>query len=210
MNHITAWRDEYKRSTWKGHYSLKLLDSITVQGSLLDAGCGSGKYTLPLTMRGFDVVGIDISLRALRLTGESGRARKLDLNIMAADVLQLPFKDDSFDAVWCCNVLQHFMLKERTSALRQFKRVLKKGGILFMEVFGKDDFRYGGREVEPDTFSRESGIIYHYFEAVELEALLCGFSINIFESRKNKRFRGKAYTRHSISVIAKKQDFENH
>jgi hypothetical protein len=64
--------------------------------------------------------------------------------------------------------------------------------------------RYGGSEVEPNTFSRKNGIIYHYFNRTELEELLNGFSCMISESRKEKKFNGESYTRHMISAVAKK------
>lgn len=201
--HIKAWNDEYRKSIWKGHYSLGVLDSTVRKGRLLDAGCGSGKYSLPLQMRGFNVVGIDISFYALEMLRKSSKARELDIDIMAANVFQLPFKKDSFDLIWCYGVMQHLLSKERGFAIREFQRILKKEGILFMEVFGKEDMRYGGIEVEPDTFSRKNGVVYHYFDRPEVEGLLLDFSYNIIESRREKRYRGKRYIRHMISAVAK-------
>lgn len=201
--HIRAWNRESK--SWKGgHYSLELLKSLK-RGRLLDAGCGSGKYALPLRMRGFDVVAIDVSLDALKSAGERGSNRKLDIGLLAANVYQLPFSESSFDIIWCYGVLQHLLLKERELAVCEFWRVLRKGGLLFLEVFGEEDMRYGGNEVEPGTFSRKKGIIYHYFNKSELEELLRNFSCNLVESRKEKRFEGVYYTRHMISAVAKKQ-----
>ena len=202
--HIKAWDDEYGKSIWRGHYSLKLLDPDLKKGSLLDAGCGSGKYSLPLKMRGFDVVGMDVSFKALQMLRESSNARELDIDILEGNVFQLPFRDDSFDIIWCYGVLQHLLWKERGFAIREFLRILKRDGILFIEVFGKEDMRYGGIEVEKDTFSRKNGIVYHYFDKPEIEGLLRDFSFNIIESRKEKRFKGKIYTRHMISAVAKK------
>jgi SAM-dependent methyltransferase len=202
--HIKAWENEYGKSTWKGHYSLGLLDPAVKKGRLLDAGCGSGKYSLPLRMRGFDVVGMDVSFKALQMLRESSKARELNIDILAGNVFQLPFKEDSFDLIWCYGVLQHFLLKERDCAIREFARILRTEGVLFMEVFGKEDMRYGGIEVEPGTFSRKNGIVYHYFDKPEIEGLLVDFSSNIIESFKEKRFKGKLYTRHMISAIAKK------
>jgi 2-polyprenyl-3-methyl-5-hydroxy-6-metoxy-1,4-benzoquinol methylase len=204
VNHIKAWEDEYGKSSWKGHYSLELLDPSLKKGRLLDAGCGSGKYSLPLRMRGFDVLGMDVSFKALQMVRERSQARELDIDILAANVFQMPFKEDSFDIIWCYGVLQHLLLKERESAIKEFRRILRKEGILFLEVFGKDDMRYGGFEVEPDTFSRKNGIVYHYFDNHEIEELLRDFLYKIIESRKEKRFKGKLYTRHIISVVAKK------
>jgi len=203
--HIKAWEDEYKKSIWKGHYSLEMLDASIKKGRLLDAGCGSGKYSLPLKMRGFDVVGMDVSLRALRMLSESSKSRDVDIDILAGNVFQLPFTDGSFDIVWCYGVLQHLLSKERESAISEFQRILRKEGLMFLEVFGKDDMRYGGIEVEPDTFSRSNGIVYHYFDKDEIEASLSEFSCRIIETRKEKYFKGKFYTRHMICAVAKKK-----
>jgi ubiquinone/menaquinone biosynthesis C-methylase UbiE len=206
MEHIKAWDGEFKRSIWKGHYSLAALDSCCKTGRLLDAGCGSGKFTIPLGMRGFDVVAVDVSLNALKMTGKSIDDRKLDIGLLAANVCQMPFSDSSFDVIWCYGVLQHLLLKERKEAISEFRRLLRKGGLLFIEVLGEGDMRYGGDEVEPNTFSRKNGIIYHYFSRSELKELLGKFSCNIVESRREKRFRGKTYMRHMISAVAEKEN----
>ena len=204
MEHTKAWNNEYKSSTWKGHYSLRNIELSSIKGRILDAGCGSGKYTLPLRMRGYDVTGIDVSTKALGMARTSSTKHCLDGEFIAGNICNLPFPDNSFDAVLCYGVLQHLLSRERELAVSEFRRILSKGGQLFIEVFGKDDMRYGGNEVEPDTFSRESGIIYHYFNIDELEKLLADFSCDISESRNKKRFEGENYTRHMINAIAKK------
>jgi len=149
-------------------------------------------------------VGMDVSFKALQMLRESSIARELDIEMLAGNVFQLPFREDSFDIIWCYGVLQHLLSAEREIAIREFRRILKGEGILFIEVFGKEDMRYGGFKVEPDTFSRKNGIVYHYFDRHEIEELLKDFSYNIIESRKEKRFKGEIYTRHMISAVAKK------
>lgn len=201
--HIKAWENEYRSSIWDGHYSLEELGKT--KGRVLDAGCGSGKYAIPMKIRGLDVVAIDASQAAIKQTCGKSRIHDIDLEIMAADVHRLPFSDLSFDAIWCYGVLQHLLSRERVSAISEFLRVLRDGGKLFIEVFGKDDMRYGGTEVEPDTFSRESGIIYHYFSREELNGLLDLFSCQITETRKEKQFNGRKYIRHMISATARKE-----
>ena len=54
--------------------------------------------------------------------------REIGFEIKKADVLNLPFEDDSFDAVTCQTVLIH--LENPLEALREMKRVLKPNGIL--------------------------------------------------------------------------------
>ncbi|MCE8423192.1 MAG: class I SAM-dependent methyltransferase [Candidatus Methanoperedens sp.] len=202
--HIKAWRNEYKRSTWKGYYSLDILEPYYKKGRLLDAGCGSGKYAIPLCMRGFDVVAVDISSGAIGLSMDICEQRGLVIDFLAANVFELPFYDSSFDVVWCYGVVQHLLLKEREAAISEFGRILKNGGILFIEVFGEEDMRYGGNIVEPGTFKRKNGIIYHYFNRTELTDLLKSFTCDIFESKKQKRFEGKYYMRHMITAAARK------
>ncbi len=199
--HIKAWNNE--RSIWKGHYSLDLLEAPN-SGRLLDAGCGSGKYAIPLRMRGFNVAAIDVSTRALKMAGKRCAGRKIDIYLLAANVYQMPFKNGSFDIIWCYGVLQHLLSREREFAVSEFSRLLGKDGMLFIEVFGQDDMRYGGNEIELNTFSRKNGIVYHYFNKIELEELLADFTCRIIESRKEKRFDGKLYMRHMISAAAKK------
>ncbi len=202
IEHIKAWNGE--SSIWKGHYSLAALDSCKT-GRLLDAGCGNGRYAIPLAMRGFDVVAVDVSLNALKMAGKSIVGRKIDIGLLASNVYQMPFSDSSFDVIWCYGVLQHLLLKEREAAIGEFRRLLRNGGLLFVEVLGEEDMRYGGDEVEPGTFSRKNGIVYHYFSRSELEELLGELSCKIVESRKEKRFKGKFYTRHMISAVAEKE-----
>lgn len=203
VEHIKAWRNEYRSSSWKGNYSLEILAPYCKRGRLLDAGCGSGKYAIPLQMRGFDVIAVDIS-SGLKHAKAICEQRKLVIDFLEANVYELPFSDCSFDVVWCYGVLQHLLLNEREAAISDFRRILKSGGMLFIEVLGEEDMRYGGDIVEPGTFKRESGIIYHYFNKNELKDMLQGFSYDVFETKKQKRFERKYYIRHMISAAARK------
>ena len=83
----------------------------------------------------------------------------------------LPFKPQSFDGILCYGVLQHLFSGERKSAVKEFNRVLRKGGFVFFEAFGCEDMRCGGEPsipFEERTFARQNGIIYHYFTKGEV------------------------------------------
>jgi hypothetical protein len=59
--------------------------------------------------------------------------------------------------------------------------------------------------VEPDTFLRQSGIIYHYFSEEELRGLLSDFKILTVDTAiSHKTFRGEDFTRHKIALVAQK------
>jgi len=51
---------------------------------------------------------------------------------MISDITEIPEPDESFDAIMCVEVLEH--LPEPLKALREFKRLLKKDGILLLTV----------------------------------------------------------------------------
>ena len=48
-------------------------------------------------------------------------------------MLELPFEDDSFDAVWCANVTQYLTDDEFTQAIAEFRRVTRSGGIVALK-----------------------------------------------------------------------------
>jgi len=197
VSHLKAWEDEYTRTTWRGPYDIRPMKAYLKPGArILDVGCGNGKILDPLARAGFDVMGIDVSRNALL---------GLSRSIIQGDARNLPFKNCTFEAAVCYDVLQHLLEGERNEALREMGRVLAPGGMLFLQVFGRLDMRYGGTLVEPDTFRRHSGIIYHYFSEDEVRSLLSGFNIFAVDSAISKKiFRGEAFTRHKITAIAQK------
>jgi len=50
------------------------------------------------------------------------------------DIKCLPFEDDSVDLVYTSHVIEHFDFKEAFEVLKEWKRVLKPGGIIYMET----------------------------------------------------------------------------
>ena len=208
VSHLKAWNTEHLRGIWKGPYSLDFFDRyVTPPARILDAGCGVGRYTIPLAMREYDVTGVDISLFAITELDNVRLRRNMQMGLAAADIFHLPFRDNSFDAVVAFGVLQHLLEDERSTVLPEFARVLMPGGTLVIEVLGMEDMRIGGREVETATFLRSTGSVYHYFNLDEIKDLFSGLEIiNIKENRINKNIAGKDYTRHMISVAARSRE----
>ncbi len=198
VSHLKAWENEYTRSTWRGPYSIEPVKDLLDKGSrVLDVGCGSGKMLAPMARVGFDVVGVDICRGPLLALAPYA--------LVQGDARNLPFRDGSFNGAVCYDVLQHLLGGERGAAIREVKRVLAPGGLFFLQVFGQKDMRYGGTLVEPDTFRRHTGIVYHYFSEEEVRSMLSGFMLIRMDSAISlKTFRGEKFTRHKITAVAQK------
>ena len=94
---------------------------------ILDAGCGTGALMIKLKKFG-KVYGFDISDEAIRFAKSNGLE-----SIKKASVTDIPYKDKTFDAVVSIDVLYHKQVGSDLQALREFKRVLKPGGILIVK-----------------------------------------------------------------------------
>lgn len=91
---------------------------------ILDAGCGTGLMLQQMEHLGH-ADGVDISDEAL----EFCRKRGLE-NVRHADLLELPFAENSFDFVTALDVLEH--LDDDSGGLREMRRVLRPGGRVFI------------------------------------------------------------------------------
>jgi SAM-dependent methyltransferase len=111
---------------------LLLRDTAYPPGStVLEAGCGVGAQTLPLTRRspGAAITAIDLSAASLDLARlRLGAAGLSGVTFLQADVRRLTFADSSFDHVFVCFLLEH--LRDPADALQELRRVLKPGGTI--------------------------------------------------------------------------------
>ncbi len=101
---------------------------------ILDLAAGTGTSSAPFAARGADVVPCDFSLGML----EVGKRRQPSLPFVAGDALNLPFRDDAFDAVTISFGLRNVQNTER--ALQEMLRVTKPGGKLVVCEFSTPVF----------------------------------------------------------------------
>jgi demethylmenaquinone methyltransferase / 2-methoxy-6-polyprenyl-1,4-benzoquinol methylase len=96
---------------------------------VLDLAAGTGTSSEPYADAGIEVVACDFSLGML----EVGKRRRPDIDFVAGDATNLPFADNSFDAVTISFGLRN--VNEPSVALREMLRVAKPGARLVIAEF---------------------------------------------------------------------------
>lgn len=130
------WTDEQRTPWGKLKYALvqanlrKHLPSAPT--SLLDAGGGNGFDSLPFAVDGYIIALVDYAQEMLRDAEHTAREAHVQDRVLAycADLMQLStfFAAESFDVVFCHNVLQH--VDDASGLLAALTAVLKPGGLL--------------------------------------------------------------------------------
>ncbi len=106
---------------------------------VLDLGCGEGRHVISAYLeQDVTSIGVDLSVNDLQTTQDKFKpfadpdnsAKAFGLS--AANALQLPFADNTFDKVICSEVLEH--IPDFKGALEEVERVLKPGGLFCASV----------------------------------------------------------------------------
>lgn len=174
--------EQYVAKT-KGLEPLKELEEfkkLLPGGSLiLDAGCGWGRDSKILSGK-FKVIGIDLSRGLLKYARKYAPKAKF----LYGDILKTDFDGETFDGIWSNVVLIHLEREDIIPALKEFYRILKKGGVGYVSVKeGK------GKEYKSEDMSGGSPRFYTWFSQNEIKKYLekAGFEIidiYIFSEKK--------------------------
>jgi ubiquinone/menaquinone biosynthesis C-methylase UbiE len=99
---------------------------------ILDIGCGIGQSFVSLALNGRTCVGLDIDEEALKYGIQNFGA---DVFFVLAAAEKIPFPSQSFDLVFSRVSLPYSNIPK---ALREIRRVLRKGGRVWMTLHGRD------------------------------------------------------------------------
>jgi len=118
-------RDDLQSEEWR-----QFTAAVKPGGSVLDAGCNSGRDTRQLLDLGYRVTGLDVSEQALRQCREQcPEARTIKMSL-----LDLADLKEQFDGIWFSYVLVHIPFKLVPHALAALDSVLHPEGSMMMMV----------------------------------------------------------------------------
>lgn len=111
---------------------------LAPRSEVVSIGCGAGRDMDRFQQLGHQVVGIDISTELLKI----GKAQYPHLPFIRADMRQLPLARESVQGIWAHESLHHVEREDIQPTLKEFRRILRRGGILFLLT------RHGGGDVQ--------------------------------------------------------------
>ena len=119
------------------HASSIDLAQLAGDESVLDVGCGNGRYLAELRTRGHRgfVCGADLSDGMLRSARPAAGADPL----LVSDAQSLPFASESFDVALMMHMLYH--VPDRPKALAEIRRVVRPGGAVLVLTNSSSHFR---------------------------------------------------------------------
>lgn len=98
------------------------------KGLFVETGCGTGESSAGIPRRQRQFLGTDFSMAAL----DQARETAFFDSLLGADLFQLPLATNSIDGIWNLGVMEHFEYPELRTALDEFWRVLRPGGVLVL------------------------------------------------------------------------------
>ncbi len=112
---------------------------------VLDLACGSGRHSTALTANGYNMVGLDASLKLLKIA----KQRSQDIVVVRGDIRFLPFKTGTFTASVSVDTSFGYLPSDADDrvSLIEVRRVMHQGGLLMMDVFNREylTLKYRGK-----------------------------------------------------------------
>ncbi|MCF7835598.1 MAG: class I SAM-dependent methyltransferase [Candidatus Marinimicrobia bacterium] len=151
---------------------LPLLSKLPKNSLILDVGSGRGMWSFELAEMGYRVIGIDYAKNAVDKANNGSKDRGLEgkIKFVEGDVLNMPFKESTFDAVVDFGLMQHLHKNDWDKYIKEVSRVTRTEGFFLKVVFSKETTSFLGfnpKESETADFEKD-GIHYHFFTKEEI------------------------------------------
>lgn len=108
----------------------RLVGPAALHGGVLNVGCGTGGFNVLASATGARAVGVDESRDAIAICGR--KAATGGGAFVQAHSERLPFRDDTFDFVYCFSAIEHVHSVE--DSIYEIVRVTRPGGIVYLHT----------------------------------------------------------------------------
>ncbi|MBU3192273.1 methyltransferase domain-containing protein [Clostridium bowmanii] len=191
---------------------LNYCNEINLEKSVLDCGAGGNCPPLALFLEcGYKTYGIEISNSQIERAKNFSKEHNVELNISKGDIRKLTFEDESISYIYSYNTIFHMKKEDIAKAVAEIKRVLKPGGICFINFLSVNDCDYGhGEQVGEGEFLQSEGdekVIHTYYNIQEAETHFKDMKILFKENRILERiYEGEKIKQGYIDYIVQKNN----
>ncbi len=183
---------------------LEECNKISMEKKILDCGAGGRHPPLAVFHRaGYGTYGIDNSDSQIERANNYAKEHNMEFNIIKGDIRELPYEDESFSFVFSHHTIHHMPKVEVEKTVKEMIRVLKPGGLIFVNFPSIDCASYGhGEEVTEGEFlqveSDGEKVIHCFFDDDEADSF---FSKCEIQSKNKWKLLINSGWFHGISMI---------
>ena len=175
---------------------------------VLDLACGTGNITLPMAERGYDMIGLDMSVEMLNIARDKACESGKDILFLCQDMCEMELFG-TVDAVVCAldgvNYITDY--EDLKQLFRLMANYLNPGGVFIFDINSVHKLR---NILGNNTFvNDEQGIFYVWQSEFSEETQICDFGLTFFEEQEDGSFerfdefqQERAYTIAEISEAA--------
>ena len=183
---------------------LQECNKISMEKKILD--CGAGGRNPPLRIFHQDEYktdGIDNSDSQIDRANNYAKENTIEFNIIKGDIRELPYEDESFSFVFSHHTIHHMPKAEIEKTVNEMKRVLRPGGLIFVNLPSIDSASYseGEEVVNGEVIQIEADgekVIHCFFDDNEADAFFS--NCEILSKKKWKLLINSGWS-HGLSMI---------
>jgi len=163
----------YYANLWKKENKLRLLD----------LGAGLGRHSMLFYDYGFKVTAVDITPYSVNYLRQWQIKRGISFPVIEADMLDLPFLANSFDAIYAYHTISHTNLEGFKKLFKKIHEILDNDGEIFFDVLSKKCHIYnaGFPMIDSNTVlsqdKEELNVPHICFDFLELKEILKDFTL---------------------------------
>jgi 2-polyprenyl-6-hydroxyphenyl methylase / 3-demethylubiquinone-9 3-methyltransferase len=123
---------------WRVGYAMTVLKKLKIDPrgkKALEVGSGGGILTEEICKLGFVTTGIEPAAESIQTAQQHAKYGGLNITYEQGTGENLPYPDQSFDVVFCCDVLEH--VRDLPKVISEISRVLKPNGLFIYDTLNR-------------------------------------------------------------------------
>jgi SAM-dependent methyltransferase len=189
--------DELAQKPLDRHLLNRFAESLRGKGLVADLGCGPGHVARYLHDQGVEMLGIDLSPALIRCAQE----RNPGVEFRVGDMRALELSDGALSGIVAFYSLIHVEPEEHPRTLREFRRVLRPGGMLLL------GFHVGTEVLHvEELWDRKVRLDFRFFQPAEISARLADAGFRVLEWIEREPYEGAEHASRRCYLLARKPE----